>query len=98
MSNVSLILAALMIVGPQRVSGRLPDEFSWSYGPPVLEARGVDGVQFISVKDPSIVRHGDKWHLFCTARGLKRTHAIVYSSFGDFGEANRAERHILSCH
>jgi hypothetical protein len=58
----------------------------------------VEGVEFISVKDPSIVRYGDKWHVFCTVRGPKRTHAIVYLNFSDFGEANKAERHILSCH
>ncbi len=73
-------------------------EFRWTYGPAVLEARAVEGVEFVSVKDPSIVREGDKWHLFYTVRGPKRTHAIVYSSFGEFSEANRAPRRILPCH
>lgn len=91
---LSLVAGVAIAVEPKSLSS----EFSWRYDAPVLEARAVDGVEFISVKDPSIVREGDTWHLFCTVRGPKRTHAIVYSSFRDFGEANQAPRHILSCH
>jgi hypothetical protein len=99
MSSVGLVMMVTLATaaaggGPGISSG----EFRWTYGPPVLEAGAVDGVEFISVKDPSIVRQGDRWHLFCTVRGPKRTHAIVYLSFGDFSEANKAPRHILSCH
>lgn len=50
-------------------AGTLHGEFRWSYGSPMVEARAVDEVEFISMKDPSIVRDGDKWHLFCTVRG-----------------------------
>jgi len=99
MSSVGI---AMMVVVAMVTAGNGPGissgEFRWTYGPPVLEAKAVEGVEFISVKDPSIVREGDKWHLFYTVRGPKRTHAIVYSSFGEFGEATRATRHILSCH
>lgn len=99
MSSVGLVMmVGWAMATAERAPGISAGEFRWTYGPPVLEARAVDGVEFISVKDPSIVRSGDKWHLFCTVRGPKRTHAIVYSSFRDFGEANRAPGHILSCH
>lgn len=87
-------MVGLAAVGAIAGSG----EFRWSYGPPVVEARVADGVEFVSMKDPSIVRHGDKWHLFCTVRGPTRSHAIVYLSFADFSEANGAERQILPCH
>lgn len=97
MGSLGLVmLVGLAVAGADREAGA--SEFRWSYGPPVLEARAVDGVEFISVKDPSIVRYGDRWHLFCTVRGPKRSHAIVYLNFGDFREANTAERHVLSCH
>jgi len=99
MSSSSLVMmVALTMAMVASVSGISSGDFRWAYGTPVSEARVVDGVEFISVKDPSIVRFGDKWHLFCTVRGPKRTHAIVYSSFRDFAEANSAPRHILSCH
>ncbi len=93
-----IVTAGLMAIGAGGGLAGAGGEFRWRYGPAVLEGRGVEGVEFISVKDPSIVRYGDRWHLFCTVRGPTRSHAIVYLSFGDFGEANQAERHILSCH
>ena len=40
----------------------------------------------------------DNWHLFCTVRGTNRSHAILYLSFPDWDQANRAPRHILPCH
>lgn len=76
----------------------LPNEFRWNYGPRVVEAKAVGGWDWISMKDPSIVRYGDKWHLFCTVRGSTRSHAIVYLSFRDFDEANRVPRFVLPCH
>ena len=91
-----MMLVGLAMVGADREVGA--SEFRWSYGPPVVEARAAGGWDWISMKDPSIVRYGDKWHLFCTVRGPTRSHAIVYLSFSDFSEANKAERHVLSCH
>jgi hypothetical protein len=99
MSSVGM---AMMVVVAMVTAGNGPGissgEFRWTYGAAVLEARGVEGVEFVSVKDPSIVREGDRWHLFYTVRGPKRTHAIVYSSFGEFSEANGTPRRILPCH
>ncbi len=93
-----MIVVGLAVAGAEPAHDAGAGEFRWGYGPPVVEARAVDGVEFVSMKDPSIVRHGDKWHLFCTVRGLTRSHAIVYLNFADFGEADKVERHVLSCH
>jgi hypothetical protein len=98
MSSVGSMMVVLAVLGVERGQGLSAGEFQWSYGTPVLEARAAGGWDWISVKDPSIVRYGDKWHLFCTVRGPTRSHAIVYLNFGDFSEANRSTRHILSCH
>ncbi len=99
MSSVGLVMmVGLAMATAERAPGISVGEFRWTYGTPVLEARAVDALEFISVKDPSLVRDGDKWHLFCTVRGPQRTHAIVHSSFREFREANAAPRHILACH
>jgi Glycosyl hydrolase family 62 len=50
-----------------------------------------------AIKDPSIVRYGDRWHLFCTIRSRHRTHQIEYLDFADRRDADRAERHVLKC-
>ncbi|MBN1508358.1 MAG: hypothetical protein JW955_16030 [Sedimentisphaerales bacterium] len=99
MNSIGLVItASLAVIAAGQPVGILSGQFQWTYGPAVLDARPVDGVEFISVKDPSIVRDGDRWHLFCTVRGPARTHAIVYLSFSEFSEANRVPRHVLSCH
>jgi hypothetical protein len=91
-------MVTLAMVAAGGEAGIPSGEFRWSYGAPVLEARAAGGWDWLSVKDPSIVRYEDKWHLFCTVRGPKRSHAIVYLNFADFGDANKAPRHILACH
>lgn len=50
----------------------------------------------VSVKDPSIVFHDGRWHLFTTIRSEKRTHQIEYSSFADWKDAESAPRHVLT--
>jgi Glycosyl hydrolase family 62 len=70
----------------------------WQTPAPVLLPRNVAGQPFHSVKDPSIVRYNGKWHLFCTVRGSKRSHAIIYLAFADWKDANKAKRHVLPMH
>lgn len=99
MSRFGLVMMVTLIMGGAIRGSDISDGgFRWTSGVPVVEAGPADGVEYVSVKDPSMVWSGDKWHLFCTVRGPKRTHAVVYSSFREFGEAKRAPRHILACH
>ncbi len=76
----------------------LESPFQWRTESPVLEATPVDGEDWHSVKDPSVVWHKDRWHLFCTVRGKARTHGIAYLAFRDWPEAKRGKRSILRCH
>jgi hypothetical protein len=64
----------------------------------VVQAAPVDGEKWVSVKDPSLLRYKGHWHLFCTVRGHKRSHAIVYLSFPEWRQADKAKRYILKCH
>lgn len=98
MSGVGLAIMVSLMAGMDGGATSLDGVFRWSYGPPVVKARAAGGWNWVSVKDPSIVRHGDKWHLFCTVRGPTRSHAIVYLSVGDFRDADKAQWHILPCH
>lgn len=54
---------------------------------------------WISVKDPSIVRYDDRWHLFCTLRKRKQGDGrirIGYCSFDDFANIREAKWIVLS--
>jgi hypothetical protein len=72
--------------------------FSWIATAPVVEPMEVDGENWLSVKDPSIVRYKGRWHLFCTVRGTKRSHAIVYLTFQRWSRAKEAPQQVLKCH
>lgn len=57
---------------------------------------------WFAVKDPSIVRHGGRWHLFCTLRKAKGGDGkppgyirVGYMSFADWSEAQSAQWTLL---
>ena len=83
------------LIGPG--AGGLAESFKWTCGLPILQAKNGIDENWVSVKDPSIIRYKDNWHLFCTLRGRKRTHAIVYLTFSDWSRAAGAEFHLLQC-
>lgn len=78
-------------------------EFRWRVGPPLL---AVDSErlppspehEWLAVKDPSIVRYGDRWHLFCTLRKNKTGDGrirIGYLSFAEWDHAVGSDWSVL---
>ncbi|WP_182869733.1 non-reducing end alpha-L-arabinofuranosidase family hydrolase [Rhodopirellula sp. JC639] len=78
-------------------------EFRWRVGPPLLE---IDSERlpaspehpWLAVKDPSIVRHDGRWHLFCTLRKQKSGDGrirIGQLSFADWADARNADWSVL---
>jgi hypothetical protein len=76
----------------------LAGKFRWTLGPPVLAPLQRPGDLLYSVKDPSVVQFGGRWHLFCTIRGQKRSHQIEYLTFEDWGKTDEAKRYLLTMH
>jgi hypothetical protein len=76
----------------------LPRQFAWRTGPPLVSARPLDGDEKHAIKDPSVVYHDNRWHLFCTVRGAKRSHGVVYLNFADWESAGRAAQAMLPNH
>ncbi len=77
------------------VENLLAGRFNWMVSPPLIAPLQRPGEQIYSVKDPTIVRYKDRWHLFCTIRGSERSHQIEYICFNDWSSVEKAERHIL---
>jgi hypothetical protein len=71
------------------------NEFRWIVGAPVLGPAERRSDPCFSVKDPTVVRYNDRWHLFCTIRSQKRSHQIEYLTFADWSQADQAKRHVL---
>ena len=59
--------------------------FHWVVGSPIVAAReSTPQMTYFSIKDPSVVRFEDRWHLFCTVRGRPRTHQVEYLALRDW--------------
>lgn len=70
--------------------------FTWETGSPLIFPAERPEDPCISIKDPSIVRHDGRWHIFASIRSEKRSHQIEYLSFESWDRANDADRHVLS--
>jgi hypothetical protein len=79
----------------QLVAADLPLEFAWKCSPPLLAPVANAADFYYSVKDPSLVFHDGRWHVFVTVRGEKRSHQTEYISFHDWNDTTHAERHFL---
>lgn len=77
--------------------------FRWRVGQPLLEVRQNRLPKsrehpWLAIKDPSIVRHDGRWHLFCTLRKAKQGDGrirIGYLSFAKWSDANDANWSVL---
>ena len=77
-------------------------QFSWRVSEPILSVSEKHLPEsdhpWVAVKDPSFVRYGDRWHLFCTLRKQKTGQGrirIGYCSFADWSEAASADWEVL---
>ncbi len=49
----------------------------------------------VSVKDPTIVRYNNKWHVYATTANAQGNWSMVYLSFSDWSEAADAKPYYL---
>lgn len=80
---------------PELLQSLLSGRFAWKSSAPLLAPADRPEDPCLSVKDPTVVRFDDRWHLFYTIRSRKRTHQIEYCSFPTWEDASKAERHVL---
>jgi hypothetical protein len=67
----------------------------WEYSRPLISPENRKDNPSHAQKDPSVVFHDGKWHVFMTVKLPERS-AIEYCSFADWNQANEAERTILA--
>lgn len=107
-ADKALLTLALAMVVPLLLASGCPaqDEsanilagrFQWTTGPLLLSPIDSAADHYYSVKDPTVVFHEGKWHLFCSVRGKSRSHQIEHISFTDWDSTASAERQMLTMH
>ena len=66
----------------------------WDYSPPLISPAKRERDRSLSQKDPSVVYHQGRWHVFMTVKLPGRT-ALEYCSFDRWEEADDAPRTLL---
>lgn len=103
--TISILVFAVFGFGTNSLSAQIPKEgvFSWKVNEPFLQ---IDAERlpeskshpWIAVKDPSIVRYENKWHLFCTLRKNKTGDGrirIGYLAFESWNDAQKSDWSVL---
>jgi hypothetical protein len=98
--NCAIPLAALILMGAaeapapaaERPAFRVPA--MWEYSAPLITPERREQDPSRAQKDPTVVFHGGRWHVFMTVK-LPGRSAIEYCSFQKWEDADRSRRTIL---
>lgn len=68
----------------------LPSTFKWTTGAPVILPKSDATHDLVAVKDPTVVRYNDRWHLFASSVTKAGAYNMVYMNFANWSEASAA--------
>jgi hypothetical protein len=80
---------------PRAIVNLIYGRFAWKASPCLIFPNHGENDSTRGIKEPTAVFFQAKWHLFATARSEKPSHQIVYLSFEDWAQADKAPRQIL---
>jgi endo-1,4-beta-xylanase len=73
----------------------LPASFSWSSTGPLIAPAPDAGHPIVSVKDPTVFRHKNRWHVYATTANTSGAWSLTYTSFKDWSQASVAPQTFL---
>ena len=68
----------------------LPADLSWTSSNPIIVPTSDGTHDLVAVKDPTVVRYNDRWHVYASSVARGGIYGMVYTSFADWGEASTA--------
>ncbi len=75
--------------------GPLPDSFSWSSTGPLIGPEPDATHPVVSVKDPTVFRYKNRWHVYATTADTAGSWSLAYTSFKDWSQAAAAPQTFL---
>jgi endo-1,4-beta-xylanase len=73
----------------------LPGSFTWSSTGPLIAPKPDAGHPIVSVKDPTVFRHKNRWHVYATTADTAGRWSLAYTSFTDWSQAAAAPQTFL---
>lgn len=98
MAITSPLLAAAESASPAPAAAQpapLTGPFQWKSSGPLIKPVSDATRKLVSVKDPTVVYYGGKWHVFATTANARGGWGMVYLSFKDWSEAATARPYYL---
>lgn len=92
--NLFCFLTVLFMFSCSLFADELQLPKQWEYSAPLIEPEERDTNKSYAQKDPTLVFHDGRWHVFMTVK-LPGRSVIEYCSFADWEQANGAKRTIL---
>jgi endo-1,4-beta-xylanase len=78
---------------PQQPGGSLPSSFRWSSSGALISPKPDSTHANVAVKDPSVVYHNGKYHVFAST--YTNGYNLMYTSFSDWSQASAAPHYYL---
>jgi hypothetical protein len=75
-----------------RTASALRPPLAWTSSGILVAPHEDDGRDIVSIKDPSVVRFNDRWHVFATTANKRGHWQMVYLSFAGWSEAATARQ------
>ncbi|WP_205328302.1 non-reducing end alpha-L-arabinofuranosidase family hydrolase [Glycomyces sp. YM15] len=73
----------------------LPTSLQWSSSGPLIFPKSDATHNIVSVKDPSVVHHDGRYHVFVSVVSANQGYSLAYLSFTDWSQAASAPLHFL---
>ncbi|MFZ5891193.1 MAG: non-reducing end alpha-L-arabinofuranosidase family hydrolase [Myxococcota bacterium] len=80
---------------PSDTGCELAPTMQWSTGAPLIVPQSDATHDIIAVKDPTLVRFNDRWHVYASSVSRAGAYNMVYTSFADWSEASSAPLYYM---
>jgi len=80
---------------PTRTVAGLPASLAWTSSNPIIVPQSDATHDLVAVKDPTVVRYNDRWHVYATSVARGGIYGMVYLSFTDWSEAPKAPLYTM---
>jgi endo-1,4-beta-xylanase len=95
-ATTSAGLANVDYLDAVRVGGSaLPSSLQWTSSGPLVFPKSDSTHNIVSVKDPSVVHHNGRYHVFVSVVSADQGYSLAYLSFTDWSQAAAAPLHFL---
>jgi Glycosyl hydrolase family 62 len=88
-------VAAQPQAAPLQAAQPLTAPFDWVSTGPLISAKADATHPLVAIKDPTVVKYNDQWHLFATTATRNGHYGMVYLTFADWKEAGTAPQYYL---